>query len=44
MTYLLDTHTFIWMMEGDSNLSKPVHNIILDEANGLWISKASFGK
>jgi len=42
MSFLLDTHTLIWMMEGDARLSKSVSEVILDKGNELWISKASF--
>lgn len=42
MAFLLDSHALIWMMEGDSRLSKTVSDIILDGENSIWISKASF--
>lgn len=42
MGYLLDTHTFIWMMEDAPQLSKRVAAIILDETESLWISPVSF--
>ena len=42
MAYLLDTHTIIWMVEGDSRLSGKVSSIIADLNNPLHASIASF--
>jgi len=39
--YLLDTHTFIWFMNGDENLSVKVKKIITDKNNDCLLSIAS---
>lgn len=39
--YLLDTHTLIWFLEGDPQLSSKAKNIILDIDNQLFVSTAS---
>ena len=39
--YLLDTHAFIWFMNGDANLSAKVKKIITDENNDCFLSVAS---
>ena len=41
MPYLLDTHTFIWFINGDSSLPKKVINEITDLNNQCFISIAS---
>jgi PIN domain nuclease of toxin-antitoxin system len=41
VNYLLDTHTLIWFLEGDSSLSVKARQIIEDEANIKYISIAS---
>jgi len=38
---LLDTHTFLWFIAGDSTLSKPARSAIEDENNNLYMSVAS---
>ena len=40
MKLLLDTHTFIWFMEGDKALSKPCRQAIEDRQNNCFISIA----
>ena len=41
MRILLDTHTFIWLCEGNSNLSQPARLLIEDPTNDLVLSVAS---
>lgn len=41
MSYLLDTHTFIWFINGDTLLPKKVVNAIKDLNNQCFISIAS---
>jgi PIN domain nuclease of toxin-antitoxin system len=41
MKYLLDTHTFIWYLENNPQLSSKVKNIIEDEKNEIYISIVS---
>lgn len=41
MNLLLDTHTFIWFMNGDKNLPKQTINKIIDTENRVFISIAS---
>jgi len=40
-SYLLDTHTFIWFMNGDKSLSAKVKKIITEESNICYFSMAS---
>jgi PIN domain nuclease of toxin-antitoxin system len=41
MNLLLDTHTFLWFIAGDSNLSKAARSAIEDLNNNLYLSVAS---
>jgi len=41
MDVLLDTHTFIWFIEGDSQLPKKAREIIKDISNKCFVSIAS---
>ncbi len=41
MKLLLDTHTFLWFIEGDLNLSKTARSLIEDEGNQRFLSIAS---
>lgn len=41
MDLLLDTHAFIWFMEGDNSLSKSSRQAIADIRNNCFISIAS---
>jgi PIN domain nuclease of toxin-antitoxin system len=41
MSYLLDTHTFLWFLEGHENLSLSAKSIIEDPKNKSYISIAS---
>jgi PIN domain nuclease of toxin-antitoxin system len=41
MKYLLDTHTFIWFIEGSDELSKKAINLVVDENNEIYLSMAS---
>lgn len=38
MTYLLDTHIFIWWMRGDKRLSKKLETLIKDPENEVCLS------
>ena len=40
MRYLLDTHSLIWFIGGDSQLSAYARELMDDEANQLYISIA----
>lgn len=39
--YLLDTHTFLWMVWKDNKLSKAVQQILLNPQSSLFLSVAS---
>lgn len=41
MRALLDTHSFIWFVEGDERLSSSARQIIGDPANEILLSAAS---
>lgn len=41
MRLLLDTHTFLWFVLGDSRCSQKARELIEDEANEKWLSPAS---
>lgn len=41
MRLLLDTHTFLWFIEGNLNLSDTAINLIEDEGNQRFLSIAS---
>ncbi len=41
MRLLLDTHTFLWFVLGDSRCSQTARELIEDEANEKWLSPAS---
>ena len=41
MNLLLDTHTLIWLLEGDENLSKSAIAAIQNSANTCFVSSAS---
>lgn len=41
MTALLDTHAFIWFIEGNTRLSLPARHLIQDEACTIYLSIAS---
>jgi PIN domain nuclease of toxin-antitoxin system len=42
MEYLLDTHTFLWFINGDAQLSKKAKDAIVDPDAIKYISIASF--
>lgn len=42
MEYLLDTHTFLWFINGDLELSANARQIIVNPANCKFISIATF--
>jgi len=41
MNLLLDTHTFLWFVAGDSKLSQPARSVIEDVNNNRYVSMAS---
>ncbi len=41
MKLLLDTHTFLWLVEGSTNLSGTAQTSLADPANDLFLSAAS---
>jgi len=41
MKLLLDTHTFLWFIMGNTNLSANARAFIEDQANGKYVSVAS---
>jgi len=41
MKYLLDTHTALWLFEGNEKLPHTVRNIIFDAENEICVSVAS---
>lgn len=41
MNLLLDTHTLIWLLEGDNNISPKALNAIQNPSNSCFISSAS---
>ena len=41
MRYLLDTHTFLWIIEDNKNLTDKVKEIYLDNSNEIYLSVAS---
>lgn len=41
MSYLLDTHTFIWWLEDNSTLSKESRKIIEDSNNIIYVSSVN---
>lgn len=41
MKYLIDTHTLIWYISGDKQLSKKAVSILQNEKNKIFVSKAS---
>lgn len=44
MRYLLDTHSLIWFISGDAQLSAHARQLIDDDGNELSISIASLWK
>ena len=41
MKFLLDTHTFLWWLDGDERLVKAARALIADESNTILVSAAS---
>lgn len=39
--FLLDTHGFLWLIQGDPQLSERARSVISDDANQLYFSVAS---
>jgi len=44
MRLLLDTHTFLWFLSDDAQLSDPARKLIEDGANEILLSMASLGE
>ena len=42
MTYLLDTHIFLWYITGDKKLTKENREIIKNKENDVYLSVASY--
>jgi len=40
--YLLDTHTFLWVISDSRKLSSSVREILLDKENEIFLSKISY--
>lgn len=38
MRYLLDTHTFLWFLADDAQLSSPARDLIADGTNTIVLS------
>lgn len=41
MRLLLDTHTLLWLVDGNPSLSAPARTALMDPANDLFVSVAS---
>src|SRR2546421_501501 len=41
VTLLLDSHAYLWFVEGDARISKRVRQLIEDPSNEVWLSLAS---
>jgi PIN domain nuclease of toxin-antitoxin system len=41
MRYLIDTHTLIWYLAGDSTLSSKARDLIDEQENSIYVSAAS---
>ncbi len=41
MKVLIDTHAFLWLLDGDTRLSRRCRQVFLDRANELHLSVAS---
>jgi PIN domain nuclease of toxin-antitoxin system len=41
MRLLLDTHAFLWWLDGDRQLPSRIRNLILDESNVILVSAAT---
>ena len=41
MKYLIDTHTFLWIIEDNKNLTDKVRTIYIDNSNDIYLSVAS---
>ena len=41
MMLLLDTHTLLWLVDGDARLTQPARSAIADPANELFVSVAT---
>jgi len=42
MKYILDTHTFLWSLFDTTKLPRPVIDILLNEANDIYVSTITF--
>ncbi len=41
MKYLIDTHTFLWIIEDNKKLTEKVRTIYIDNSNEIYLSVAS---
>ena len=41
MRVLLDTHAFLWWLDGDRRLPIRLRRILVDEKTKVWVSAAS---
>ncbi len=41
MRFLLDTHAFLWWLDGDRRLKRDVRRLIADEDNAVFVSAAA---
>ncbi len=41
MKLLLDTHTLLWLVDGDARLTQPARSAVADPANELFVSVAT---
>ncbi len=41
MRVLLDTHAFLWWLDGDRRLPNRLRRVLADEATKVWVSAAS---
>lgn len=42
MTYVLDTHIFIWVLFEPKKLQEEIHEILADTSNTIYVSAVSF--
>ncbi|MDQ6608677.1 MAG: type II toxin-antitoxin system VapC family toxin [Bacteroidota bacterium] len=42
MNYLFDTHTLLWLLEGNKSISEKIKNILIDTSSIKYISAATF--
>ncbi len=42
MNVLLDTHTLLWFVLGDAQISYRARQLVLDPDNTIWVSPATY--